>query len=363
MRRNRAPSLGVLGVLGTLLGAAAGGSAAAQPAPPDLELGWRAPEGCPSEERVRAEVERLLGGPPRGKRLRVTGTVHRLPEAAADAPPEPEPWYVVLQTTAESGAQGERTLRAGSCGALAGATALIVALTFDPDAVTEIVPTVLDAGPAPAPAPAPTPAPPAPVPPAPPVPAPLVPRAPIPLLPWTDPDEAPALRVLGAALLGAGEVGALPAAALAVGGAVSFRFEWFRIGASAAYYPGASATLAERPSAGGTFRLLAVDVAAGYVAALGPVELGPDLGIEAGHTWAEGFGVRSPGQGGASWVAPFGDLALAVPIGRYFAPRMTLGLAVPVTRATFVLANVGAVHRAGPVVGRLSLALEGRLPL
>ena len=63
------------------------------------------------------------------------------------------------------------------------------------------------------------------------------------------------------------------------------------------------------------------------------------------------------------FVAVFVDAALGVPIGDHFAPRVGVGVGVPIERPNFFLQGVGPVHQPGVVVGRLSLAVEGRLPL
>lgn len=87
---------------------------------------WRAPEGCPSASVVEEEIAHLLGGPAREHArddLRVQATVERGSH-----------WLVTLETTSKT-ARGHRTIEAATCQGLANATALIVALLIDPDAV------------------------------------------------------------------------------------------------------------------------------------------------------------------------------------------------------------------------------------
>lgn len=92
-----------------------------------LALTWTAPEGCPDDAMVRAEVVRLLGGAiPAGEPVAAEGTT----EATAGA-------FRLTLRTRMNDADGERVLEAAACGELADAAALIVALMIDPEAVAE----------------------------------------------------------------------------------------------------------------------------------------------------------------------------------------------------------------------------------
>jgi hypothetical protein len=87
---------------------------------------WQAPQGCPAESEVEREIGNLLGGPAvehARDSLRVQATVEHGPQ-----------WFVTLDTESKT-ASGHRTIEAVTCQGLANATALIVALMIDPDAV------------------------------------------------------------------------------------------------------------------------------------------------------------------------------------------------------------------------------------
>jgi hypothetical protein len=86
---------------------------------------WSAPEECPSQQQVEAEIARLVGGDlrlPDGSNLRAEVRVSGGP-----------PWSADL-TTQHAGRIGRRSFESPSCQAAADAVALIIALSIDPDA-------------------------------------------------------------------------------------------------------------------------------------------------------------------------------------------------------------------------------------
>lgn len=105
-----------------------------------LVLSWDAPAGCASREEIEGEIARLLGGRvaiSHGGDLDARATVEH-----------PRNWSVKLATR-HAGRTGRRSIEAPSCESAAQATALIIALMIDPDAVaahahegTEAVPAV-----------------------------------------------------------------------------------------------------------------------------------------------------------------------------------------------------------------------------
>jgi hypothetical protein len=114
--------------LGTLLIFGFCGAALAEAGDADsgspLTLVWSAPAGCPSGESVRAEAMRLAEVEPDGtQRLTARASIRR----------ENRSWTLELETEFEGGA-GERVLRANSCGALADAASLTLALILNPAA-------------------------------------------------------------------------------------------------------------------------------------------------------------------------------------------------------------------------------------
>jgi len=115
-----------------------GGLSAACPAfaqTPSFPLSWEAPPQCPEQGYVRSTVEQLLaGGASQWARVEAHARVERGegPEHGAGAV-----WRVRL-TTVRAGVAGERVVESTSCRSLADATALIVALTVDPEHVAPV---------------------------------------------------------------------------------------------------------------------------------------------------------------------------------------------------------------------------------
>ena len=102
--------------------AAAALPALAQTAP--LELTWTAPPECPRAADVEAEVARIVGrtsGP--RKRVSARAAVERTPRGA---------YKVTIETLADD-APGHRAFEAESCRAAADASALILAITVNPE--------------------------------------------------------------------------------------------------------------------------------------------------------------------------------------------------------------------------------------
>jgi hypothetical protein len=89
---------------------------------------WSAPEECPSQQQVAAEIVRLVGGEPR---------LHES-ELQADVTVSGGPRWSAQLTTHRAGRTGRRSLEAPSCKAVADAVALIIALSTDPDGVAAV---------------------------------------------------------------------------------------------------------------------------------------------------------------------------------------------------------------------------------
>jgi hypothetical protein len=290
-----------------------------------------------------AEVERLLGAsgarPPAP--LAVSATVTPDPAGGLRAHLEAE------------SPDGPRTkeLQAASCEALADATAIILALMIDPTALAAPV----------------APSPPLPAPPAAPVPVPPPPPVPLPApAPRSSPVTAPAAAVPTSAVRprfhlvawALADTGTLPGVTFAAGGTAALSLGAVRLELGAGAFPGRSAVLAQRTTAGGDVSLVAGTAGLCYsVLASGRFELSPCLALEVGRLHATGFGVSNPGEGSALWSAlePGARLAWS-PLAR-LAVVLRAGASVPFTRPRFVLAGL-AVHRPGPVAGRAGGGVE-----
>jgi hypothetical protein len=339
-----------------LLALLAAPSVAAAGDPEPIVLAWTSLAGCPGEGDVRVEIERVLGGPPDPATRRYLRAEAKVTRAGAG--------FHVHLVTDLGGVTGERDLDGPTCAAVANATALIVALTFDPEALSRRSEAAKPPPPPAPPAPPPTPPPsplepsllPPPLPDASPPPTPLPPPvAPAPVAP---PERSRPVFALG--VVGAASLGALPGVGAGLGGRLGVLVGRFRADLSASYWPEHTATLTARPTAGGKIQLVAGDATACWALLRAPLEVSPCLGLELGSMSATGFGVKANSDGSALWVAPALEASAALPIGRHFAARLDVGLLVPALRPPFVLQGAGTVYTAGPVVGRATLGLEAR---
>ncbi len=127
-----------IGVSTTIALGSAARSAIAQPTPPsNFELTWLAPPGCPTQSEVRNQVELILGGPPR-----ISGGIRLVAHGRVTAPDVDRAWQVELTVTTHSKDMASstriptRTIRAASCGEVAGATAVVLAILIDPEAAS-----------------------------------------------------------------------------------------------------------------------------------------------------------------------------------------------------------------------------------
>ncbi|WP_437759646.1 hypothetical protein [Sorangium sp. So ce1389] len=358
-----------------------------------IALTWQAPDMCPSSAAVLQEVDRLLGGRPQA------GGMQRL-VARAQVTRASDGRFALTLRTETRDATGERALSAPTCEALAGAAALVIALGFDPAAVTSVPAETPTAGPPSPPPAAPAAAPPLPAAPAaaPPLPAapaaapplPAAPAAapPLPAAPAAAPPPptappAPALPTpvasarVGAAAgpalpptspapfgLGAGvglglDVGAFDGPAPVVRAWATLLVARLRFDAALSYVPTTSIAVPERPAAGGRFTLLAGAASACFtLRSWTAATTAACAGLELGQISAEGYGVSRPREGHALWIAPQAKLDLTLRLAPPLALRLDAGVEVPLGRRPFVLENVGVVHEPSPLAGRAGLGAE-----
>jgi hypothetical protein len=350
-----------------------------------LDLSWTAPPACPGRDAVLAEVRRLLGGRSgKGGRLAVDALV-----TAADG------GYRLRITTRGDGGERARMLAAPTCGELADAAALIIALGLDPQAVaasgTAAPPGSARPDPSSAPASAPsgtgpTPAPPAPSPPGAPAP-PSGATGPVATTASSGatgplgaarasgaarpPDAAAAKAasargwMLSVYAGGAGDAGTFRDATAIARGGVSVARGGLRLEVIGLFAWAGRVTVAGDPAKGGEPWLAGAALSVGgdgtpdgRGATRSALRLTGAAGLELGVQGASGFGVASPGHGEAPWVAPFGTAIARWAIVGPLRLRLDVAVLVPLVRPEFVLTNVGLVHQAGPVAGRLSAGIE-----
>lgn len=344
------------------------------------QVRWRAEGDCPSEGQVRGEVARLLGGVIPGEAPAVDARVER----AANA------WRLRLRVGAES----ERRLEAASCALLAEATALIVALAIDPVRVVETTET--------------TTAPSEPVdtldePSAEPVePVELdedvslslalaSPRGGVPgeaLVRPEDPDvierrravEPPVERVtngrgnaneapnegdpeprrpplegMGLAVVGGLELGGLPLPSALFGLELRMPIGAFVVEVGAHVGTPREVISSSDDALGARLGLGLVRGALARPFVLGPTRLAPRAVVELGVTGGRGFGISDPARGLTTWAAVGLGVALDLPVARRGRIGLVADALVPLWRPGFVVEPAGELHRAAPVVGRVSL--------
>lgn len=332
-----------------LIAAVAPSAVQAETTAPALVVTWSGLDGCPQPSEVVGEIDRLLGGiPPGPTRMTSRARVRRRGDE-----------HIAEVDIVADGRTGTRIIRGASCEEVAAATALIVALAFDPDAVSTAEAT------------APSP----PVPPrAPTIPSPPAPRLlrtrpapPPPRLPPTEPNVPPPVAFSRPAIwwwgVSAGavvDVGTLPAAAVGVEARLVGRHNRWSARLGGRYFPGADETLEAR-AAGGSFSTWSLSGGGCFAVwrlrdvpwrTAGNAILDACLLFEGGRIEGRGFGVSSPGRGSDVWLAPRAEGSLEVVAFRFLSGAVDLGLGVPAHRPEFVLQSVGVVHRPDPIFAR-----------
>jgi len=306
--------------------------ALAQPPPPipSLTFEWSAPPECPSSADVLAATQRLLGGPQAllsGDRWTVRAVVSH--EGV---------WSVSIETASTSGPH-RRTLHAQTCQGLVAATALILALAINPDAVAKA--------------------------------APAPPRDSSSSLP-TAPAEAdnpghvstsgPAIHFSVGVPVSV-SAGVLPSVDYGVGGALATRIDSILLELSFEDWLRPVVATIPSSSAGGTFELVSGTLYACNVFGGGWLELGPCAQLDVGRIEASGLGVTRIDTKSTLWLAAgAGGLGVAKldARGNWSLP-VHLDLLVPLERRDFVLQNVpGVVYHPPYLAGRAAVGLAYR---
>ncbi len=294
--------------------------------PRSIAVDWEAPAECPSRDELQARLARLLAGSERKEAVRARVAVMRRRSGA---------WSATIVTNLP-GVTGERTLSADSCDLLASATALVIALAFDPDLNL--------------------PTPPAPTPPAPP--APLSPRPEATSVEPSPAEGSPPWRLVAEAWA-AGDGGALPSIAPGAGLALGAEHAPWSAQAYAEAWAAASATSSTRAGAGGHFQLFDAGLRA-CVGSWGWLGYGACAGAEVDAEQATGFGVSAPGSAARAWISPRGGLALTVRLTEGVRLPLRIEALVPLGAPSFALENVGTIFRPAPVGVRASLGVSAR---
>jgi hypothetical protein len=310
----------------------------AQP-PSPVTVTWAAPEDCPDQASVTADVADLLARLPqragRGRRVQADGVVATTEEG-----------FELKLRIESDGDVGRRRVAGSSCESLADAAALIIAIAYDP-AAAEAATTD---PPAPALPPPPEP-PPAPVP----VPEPIPPPQSTPAVA----DESDYLVLVGAS--GLGGFGVMPGTAAGFGLRLGFAIDRWSAVLAADLWLDQQSTVGTGP-AGASLAFQSAAVS-GCGAFWGPL---PALHVEAcgrvaiGRMRGEGFGVDAPGSASATWLAMGPGVGLRWQLDEWLHARLETGPQFAVVRPTWRLANVGLLDDPGVVSGRVALGLDVR---
>lgn len=370
--RPRALALGL-----ALAAGVASGRTRAQPAAPEPEISWSAPDGCPTRADVLERMRRMLGG-----------KVSRLdsPATAVVLPDPPSGFRLTISVGGSS-----RTVLAPTCAELADTAGLILALAADPsvrgappppDSTSPAVPSSSPtpaAGPsAPPPSDATPPAVPATVAPAAPLvtaslpPAsgpPLGPNGPV--TPWPappGPDSAAPIVPPNAAravarlhLSGGADAGTFAGPSPFVRAGGSLPLGPLRVGLAAVLAYGGWIGSAATADKGGTFWLAGGALGTCYVGApsrLASIGAGLCAGVEVGALVAQGGGVAQPGAGVAPWVTPSATALVRWAFASRWAVQLDVSLLVPIVRPRFEVEGLGLIHEPSPIAGRLGAGFE-----
>ena len=306
-----------------------------------VEIAWSAPADCPTTPDVEASIRELLGRPPHlsdGRNLQVKARAERKRDRG---------WSGTIETRLGT-TTGSRTIATESCRAVADATALIVALMIDPEAVAA------RASPPATPSPPQDPIRAVPAPPA--ATDMTVSRAPPP----------PGRRLAPTLSLGPTlgvDRGTLPRATYGAGARVGVK-----VGRSAlelGVFASASArgTIAgSAPPAGGSFHFWSASLSACPAFAVQRFDSGACAELEAVEVKGTGFGVTARYENDARWLAVGASAIARLRISPHIAIPLRMGVVAPLGHPTFVLKGVtegqGQIYSPSRVAVRALLALD-----
>jgi len=328
-----------------------------------LVLAWSAPEGCPDESRLRAEIDHLIATSERLdlSDLQVDGMLA----------PEANQWRLRVVIRVD-GAEGIRELRGVSCVSLTRAAALIVALRVDPMAVAAapVRPSIAE--------PEPTPAS---------VQAAIVESAPALALdrespppvdrsaPPTEPTLASAANQEGGgregqsaalrwdlSLAAFGVQGVLPG--FGYGAQLGFGFgrHLWSVQLGARWLPGQEVTSALGSDQGARLRWGAGYLALGTPLDVGRFRLAPLFELEVGRLRGEAFGLSDARVGNSWWVALGASLSLSMRVKGNFGVFVAAGLQVPWRGFRFEINGSETLYRVSGAGFRSALGVDVYFP-
>lgn len=298
-----------------------------------LSLTWEAPPECPGRSDVLHRVEQIL------RDVQASTTVEVTARAARTA----DGRFEVALTVRTDGLAETKTMVASTCGALAEASAVVIALAVHPsDATPPETPTEAPPSPQPSPdSPAPSPR----------------------TAETSAPHETSTPWAVAFGLGPSFSVAALPEASAGFVVSAGVRIERFRFGVlgtlSARQHPRFDG------SAGASIDMAEAGVFGAYLAPLGPIAIGPAANVEATYVRVEGFNIQSPESASSVWPTFVLGARLEAPLGRKFAlfargDALFAPTAHPITLQT--VSGPMTLHDPSLVAPRLSFGAEIVLP-
>ena len=287
-----------------------------------LTFSWQAPADCPSREDLRAEIARLLGGDIRVPR---DGDIKARAVVAHG-----QTWSLAIDTEL-AGRPGHRSIEAASCQDLANATALIIALMIDPDAVA----------------------------------AHATPPKPIPAPPSVQAGPAPAEQPRAVEYLAgihvAGSYGTSPSVDVGLGGGIGLAGRRWRAELRGTYglRREQKAMAAAPAGAYGRFGFTAATLAACFNLGRDGLAFGPCADYELGVISARGVGVSESLPAQTLWSALGAGADAAIRLGSHFSLPLHVDVLARLRRTEFVFKNEpGRVFQAPAVGVRIGLGVE-----
>jgi len=275
-----------------------------------LKFNWDAPADCPSAPQVQMEISRLLHGDiqiRQGGDLDVRVTVRN-----------GETWSADLLTL-HAGQTGRRLLESPSCPSVANATALIVALMIDPDAVAGVAQVSKEEN-----------------------------------RPAAQRTEHDSLKFLAGAHV-QGRIGTLPGIDIGLGVGLGLLGRRWRTDLRWTY--GLKERVATLPSgASGRFGISTGSLSECLNLGTQPSAFGPCALMEAGLVSVSGYGASAGFSKHAAWFAVGGGVYMSSSWGRYLRATLELDVLMPLHRPDYVFQDVPGVVFRAPAVGSRALA-------
>jgi hypothetical protein len=296
-----------------------------------IDLQWVAPSGCPDETWARTALAAYLGHR-RSDTFKPTAVRVELSVAPGGR------FRAALAL--DDGKGGDRKFEGATCGRVADAAVLIVALTLDPLEVASQIET-----------------------------PPAVPRREAPSTSASA--EAPRRSTDGAGTtfeLGVeatGDVGSLPEATVGAGVIAGLRMGRTLLEMDAVAWVPRRALGGPTPGGGGEIGLYTAGLRGCYAvvqAVESGILLAPCARLEGGVATGQGFGIAEPTSSKNPWGAAFLGLSIRQSTAASLGGWLTIEGGMPFVRTKYVIEDFGTVFRASPVVGRLSLGLAWSFP-